>query len=134
MATRHPKSISYQSIRRPAATDVPGGDNIPGAGKVGEKMNYKIGQLVCHRTLGLGKVLKVNGDKITVFFKDVTENPQRTIAVNVVPLEIPKNQSDPGLDTLDLEAIKSVRSTPHPRRRPGLPGVAKTKTGGTGSP
>ena len=65
-------------------------------------MNHKKGQLVRHPTFGLGKVLMVNGERVTVFFKDVANDPQRTISTSTVPLEVPANQSDPWLDNLDL--------------------------------
>lgn len=60
-------------------------------------MRYKVGQLVMNNKLGLGKVLEAYGDNVTCFFKDQSENP-RIINVAVVPMEIPKEQSDPWFD------------------------------------
>lgn len=57
-------------------------------------MKHAVGQLVVNKKLGFGKVLEVSGDSVTVFFKDQTDNP-RTINVAVMPMEIPKEQSDP---------------------------------------
>lgn len=68
-------------------------------------MKHTKDQLVVHPTLGLGKVLDVQGDGVTVFFKDTIDRPRRTIRVSMVPLEIPKNQSDPWLDSIDVAAI-----------------------------
>jgi hypothetical protein len=66
-------------------------------------MTHTVGQLVNNKKFGLGKVVAVNGDSVTVFFKSQSENP-RTIKVSVVPLEVPENQSDLWLDNLDLTA------------------------------
>ena len=60
-------------------------------------MKYMVGQLVVNRKLGLGKVLEVSGDSVTVFFKDQTDNP-RTINVAILPMATPKEQSDPLFD------------------------------------
>jgi len=62
-------------------------------------------QLVRHPTLGLGKVLTVDGNRVTVFFKDQKENPSRTIVAD--RLEIAEVQSDPWLDKLDVELALS---------------------------
>jgi hypothetical protein len=64
-------------------------------------LQYQKGQLVRHPTLGIGKVLVVDGNRVTVFFKDQKENPSRTIVAE--RLEIAEVQSDPWLDNLDLE-------------------------------
>src|SRR4051812_32129001 len=64
-------------------------------------MKHVVGQLVVNKKLGLGKVLAVDGDTVTVFFKDQSDNP-RKINVALVPMEVPKQQSDPWLDNLDL--------------------------------
>lgn len=61
-------------------------------------MNHTVGQLVEHRKFGLGKVLAVAGDLVTVFFKNVADNP-KTIAVGF--LQVSEIQSDPWLDNLD---------------------------------
>jgi len=60
-------------------------------------MKHKVGQLVINRKFGLGKVLEVRGDNVTVCFKDQTDNP-RIINIAVVPMTIPKEQSDPYFD------------------------------------
>ena len=60
-------------------------------------MKHKIGQLVVNKKLGLGKVLEVRGDNVTVFFKDHPDTP-RVINVLVMPMEIPKEQTDEELD------------------------------------
>lgn len=72
-------------------------------------MKYCVGQLVVNRKLGLGKVLAVTGDSVTVFFKDQPDNP-RTINVAIVPMEIPQQQSDPWLDHLDLSVAAVGRA------------------------
>jgi len=64
-------------------------------------LQYHEGQLVRHPTLGIGKVLLVDGNRVTVFFKDQKENPSRTIIAE--RLEIAEVQNDPWLDNLDLE-------------------------------
>jgi hypothetical protein len=64
-------------------------------------LQHQKDQLVRHSTLGLGKVLTVDGNRVTVFFKDQKENPSRTIVAD--RLEIAEVQSDPWLDNLDLE-------------------------------
>ncbi len=64
-------------------------------------MRYRVGQLVVNNKLGLGKVLQVSGDNVTVFFKDETDNP-RIINVAVVPMALSREQSDPCLDAPDL--------------------------------
>lgn len=64
-------------------------------------MQHRRDQLVYHPTLGLGKVLTVDGNRITVFFKDQKENPSRTIVAD--RLEASDVQSDPFLDNLDLK-------------------------------
>lgn len=70
-------------------------------------MKYINGQLVRHPTLGLGKVIQIAGDRVTVFFKDAPKDPLKTIVVTAVPLEIPDKQSDEWLDNLDLNASDS---------------------------
>jgi len=62
-------------------------------------LQHKKDQLVRHPTLGLGKVLTVDGNRVTVFFKDQKENPSRTIVAD--RLESSDVQSDPFLDNLD---------------------------------
>lgn len=64
-------------------------------------MKHKVGQLVLNNKLGLGKVLEVRGDNVTVYFKDQSENP-RIINVAVVPMIIPKEQSDPCFDEANM--------------------------------
>jgi hypothetical protein len=85
-------------------------------------MNYKVGQLVVNRKLGLGKVLEVRGNSVTVFFKDQTDNP-RTINVAAVPMALAKEQSDPLLDNAKLSRKKG----PGPRKRAAKPPAGKTK-------
>jgi hypothetical protein len=69
-------------------------------------MTYTEGQLVHHPKWGLGKILKVSGDKVKVFFKEVTENP-KTISTAISPLPLAEVQSDPWLDHLDLKVTES---------------------------
>ena len=64
-------------------------------------MHHQKDQLVHHPTLGLAKVLTVDGNRITVFFKDQQENPTRTIVAD--RLEPSELQTDPYLDNLDRE-------------------------------
>lgn len=64
-------------------------------------MKYKAGQLVINPKLGLGKVISVRDDYVTVYFKDRTENPC-TINVTVMPMELAPEQSDPALDNTEL--------------------------------
>jgi hypothetical protein len=64
-------------------------------------LQHQKDQLVDHPTLGLGKVLTVDGNRVTVFFKDQKENPSRIIVAD--RLEIAKVQSDPFLDNLDRD-------------------------------
>lgn len=64
-------------------------------------MKHQVGQLVMNNKLGLGKVLEVRGNSVTVHFKDQSENP-RIINVGVVPMSIPKEQSDPGFDEANM--------------------------------
>jgi hypothetical protein len=64
-------------------------------------LQHQKDQLVRHPTLGLGKVLTVDGNRVTVFFKDQKENPSRTIVAD--RLEIAEVQNDPFLDNLDYK-------------------------------
>ena len=64
---------------------------------------YQVGMLVTHpgcSDWGLGKVLEVKGNKVKIHFKDDHEKDFRTISVDLVPLEIATDQSDPTLDNL----------------------------------
>jgi hypothetical protein len=63
--------------------------------------HYQKDQLVRHATLGLGKVLAVDGNRVTVFFKDLKENPSRKVLGD--RLELAEVQKDPWLDHLDIE-------------------------------
>jgi len=69
-------------------------------------LSYAKDQLVDHPTWGIGRVLKVDGPRVTVFFKDATENP-KTISVEKYPLRLADRQSDPWLDNLDLKLASS---------------------------
>jgi hypothetical protein len=60
-------------------------------------MRHKVGQLVLNRKLGLGKVLEVSGQTVTVIFKDHPDGPRR-INVAAVPMELAKEQTDAHLD------------------------------------
>jgi hypothetical protein len=42
-----------------------------------DEVAYQKDQVVRHSTLGLGKVLGVDGNRVTVFFKDEKKNPSR---------------------------------------------------------
>jgi hypothetical protein len=68
-------------------------------------LQHQKDQLVHHATLGIGKVLAVDGNRVTVFFKDQNENPSRTIVAD--RLETAEVQSDPWLDNLDVELAAS---------------------------
>jgi hypothetical protein len=68
-------------------------------------VHYEKDQLVRHATLGLGKVLAVDGNRVTVFFKDLQENPCRKVVAD--RLELAEFQKDPWLDNLDLELAAS---------------------------
>ncbi len=72
-------------------------------------MTYKAGCLVHHQTFGLGKVLKVEGDKVTVFFRNTPGNP-KTIKTSQYPLEISACQSDPWLDRIDPQVLRSGKA------------------------
>jgi hypothetical protein len=87
-------------------------------------MKYKVGQLVVNPKLGLGKVLEVRGDNVTVFFKDEKDNP-RTINVAVVPMAIPKDQSDPTLDELNARGKRGKWL--FPKKKSIKPRAAKAK-------
>lgn len=69
-------------------------------------MEYRKDQLVRHPKLGLGKVLKVAGDKVTVFFKDEATNP-KMISTTSFPLVLAESQADPWLDHLDVTITHS---------------------------
>jgi hypothetical protein len=69
-------------------------------------MEYRNGQLVRHPKWGLGKVLKVAGDKVTVFFKEEATNP-KTISTTAFPLQIVKDETDPWLRHLDVSVAES---------------------------
>ena len=77
-------------------------------------MKYRAGQLVTNNKLGLGKVLEVRGDNLTVFFKDQKDNP-RIINVAVAPMALAKVQSDPGFD--DPNLIKKCKRTLSSRKK-----------------
>ena len=84
-------------------------------------MKHKIGQLVLNRKLGLGKVLEVRGDNVTVYFKDQSENP-RIINVAVVPMTIPKEQSDPCFDEANMPRKHGKKLPPKKRATRQLTG------------
>jgi hypothetical protein len=67
---------------------------------------YAKGQVVRHPKWGLGKILKVAGDKVTVFFKDEDQNP-KTIATGTVALQVVDGEVDPWLANLDLQFAES---------------------------
>lgn len=67
-------------------------------------MEYKVGQLVKHPKMGLGKVVAMTRHNLKVFFKDESENPKE-ISTSYVLLKVPKKQSDPWLDGLDAELV-----------------------------
>jgi hypothetical protein len=66
---------------------------------------YEKDQLVRHATLGLGKVLAVDGNHVTVFFEDQKENPARKVLAD--RLELAEVQKDRWLDNLDVELAAS---------------------------
>lgn len=85
-------------------------------------MKYAVGQLVMNRKLGLGKILEIDRDNVTTFFKDQAENP-RVINVAIVPMEIAKEQSDEFLDDPNLlrkhgRAAGAAKRAPRARRTP----------------
>ncbi len=67
-------------------------------------MQYAKGQLVRHATLGLGKILAIDGTRITVFFKDQKDDPTRKIVAD--RLELAETQKDPWLDHLDAKLME----------------------------
>ena len=81
----------------------------------GRPIRYKVGQLVVNNKLGLGRVLRIRGDDVTVFFKDQTDNP-RTINVVYMPMAISKEQSDACLDSPDM--LKKQKKTLPGKKRP----------------
>jgi hypothetical protein len=89
-------------------------------------MKHKVGQLVLNNKLGLGKVLEVRGDTVTVYFKDQSENP-RIINVAVVPMTIAKDQADPCFDEANMPK-KLGKKMPARKRATrqltGIPGQA----------
>jgi len=68
-------------------------------------LHYEKDQLVRHATFGLGKVLAADGNRVTVFFKDQTENPSRKVLAD--RLELAEVQKDAWLDNLDVELVAS---------------------------
>lgn len=87
-------------------------------------MKYKVGQLVVNRKLGLGKVLEISGDEVTTFFKNEQVNP-RTINVNVVPMEIAEDQSDPYFDDMSVAQIAKLKKPTTKARTVRKPRAAK---------
>ena len=71
-------------------------------------MEYTVGRLVRHPTFGLGKVLALEAGAVSIFFRDLADNPRR-ISTSF-PLEIPEVQSDPWLDNLDIHITKPTRT------------------------
>ncbi len=78
-------------------------------------MKYRVGQLVINNKLGLGRVLRIRGDDVTVFFKDQTDNP-RIINVVFMPMAISTEQSDPSLDSPEM--LKKQKKTLPGKKRP----------------
>jgi hypothetical protein len=72
-----------------------GGRAIPASGRAVrvDVLRYQKDQLVRHPTLGLGKVFAVDGNRVTVFFKDQKENPSRKVLAD--RLELAEIQKDP---------------------------------------
>ena len=85
-------------------------------------MKHKVGQLVMNNKLGLGKVLEVRGDTVTVYFKDQSENP-RIINVAVVPMLIPKEQSDPCFEPENMPKRLGKKLPPRKRATRQLTGI-----------
>jgi hypothetical protein len=66
---------------------------------------YKEGMLVRHPAKpewGLGKILEVRANRVTVHFRSDVDSESRVIATNHCALEIATEQSDPILDNLPL--------------------------------
>lgn len=87
-------------------------------------MKYSIGQLVVNKKLGLGKVLEVDRDTVTVFFRDEKENP-RIINVGVAPMALAESQSDPDLDDPNLLRRRSSAG----KKKAAKPRAAAAKPG-----
>lgn len=62
--------------------------------------DYCVGNLVQHPKWGLGRILVVQGDTVTVAFKEDTAKNMRRINVNVLPLEVAPITTDPVLDNV----------------------------------
>jgi len=77
-------------------------------------MTYRLGQLVINPKLGLGRILHIKDEYLTVFFKEESENP-RTINVAVVPMALAAEQCDPVLDDLAL-LKKRLKASEHRQR------------------
>ncbi|MEI8197451.1 MAG: hypothetical protein WCI73_16265 [Phycisphaerae bacterium] len=64
-------------------------------------MDYKLGQLVSHSKFGIGKIIKIDGNRLEIVFKTQGSKPI-TIATDHFRPEVLANQSDPVLDRLDV--------------------------------
>jgi hypothetical protein len=72
------------------------------------RVEYRVGHLVDHPKFGIGKIIRIEGESVGVFFKS-QEGP-KTISTSKFPLKIAASQSDPWLDSLDAGAIVSAKA------------------------
>lgn len=69
-------------------------------------MQYKVGQLVVNRKLGIGKVLEVHRDTVLVYFRNESVNP-RMINIMAAAMELAADQADPAFSDMDnIERMK----------------------------
>lgn len=90
-----------------------------------DSVRYRIGHLVVNSKLGVGKVLNVSGDNVTVIFKDQKDNP-RTINVAMVPMTLSDDQADPWFDE-QVTYKKCKKGWTAKRKRTVATPVAKKK-------
>lgn len=81
--------------------------------------------MVVNSKLGLGKVLSVSGDNVTVIFKDQKDNP-RTINVVMVPMTLAEDQADPWFDE-QVTYKKSKKGWTAKKKRTVAPAASKKK-------
>ena len=77
-------------------------------------MTYNIGMLVTHPLKpewGPGKVLRVQGDKVHVFFRDLSDKEAKLFNTSIVSLDIAESQSDQVLDNLPPFAEQGAKLT-----------------------
>lgn len=79
-----------------------------------DAMIFQNDQLVQHPNLGVGKVLSVEGDRLTIYFKN--DGVTRKMSATHSPLEVPAIQQDPSFDGIKLSVSKTKKPTI--RKRP----------------